>query len=294
MNVSATLAKFGISKAFDQLYSDPEKNLVKIMDWADKFSKGEFAGQRAAIRKAIEDPEDPYYPYVRHIVKDLDPEVMKTTAINFFVNANLISAPLQAELREKYNCNIPWTILLDPTSACNLHCTGCWAAEYGNKLNLTYEEIDDIICQGKELGIYFYIFTGGEPLVRKKDIIKLCEKHDDCVFHAFTNGTLIDEEFVDEMLRVKNFVPAISLEGFGEATDQRRGEGVYEKAIHAMKLLHDRKLLYGVSCCYTSENYKSITSEEYWDMMIENGAYFVWYFHYMPVGNDASRTCAEP
>lgn len=288
MSVSTTLAKFGLTKAFNHLYKDPEANLLEAMDWADKFSNGGFANQRAAIRKAISDPSDPYYPYVRHILNDVDPEIVKTLIVNFFINGNLVGGPIQEELRQKYNCNIPWTILLDPTSACNLHCTGCWAAEYGNKLNLSYDEIDDIIKQGKEMGVYFYIYTGGEPLVRKDDLIRLCEKHDDCVFMAFTNGTLIDEAFADEMLRVKNFVPSISLEGSKEATDSRRGEGVYDKAVKAMKLLHEKKLLYGISCCYTSENYDSITSEAYWDMMIEMGAYFVWYFHYMPVGNDAS------
>lgn len=288
MTVSSTLTKYGLTKAFDRLYTDPEKNLASLMDWADKFSKGLYPGQRKAIRRAIEDPNDPYYPFVRHIIRDIDPEVMKTVATNFFIQGNLVSGPRREKLRKKYNCNIPWAILLDPTSACNLHCTGCWAAEYGNKLNLSYEEIDDIILQGKELGIYVYIYTGGEPLVRKDDLIRLCEKHNDCVFLSFTNGTLIDEDFADEMLRVKNFVPAISLEGFGEATDSRRGEGVYDKALRAMKLLHDRKLFYGISCCYTSVNYESLTSDDYWDMMIEHGAYFVWYFHYMPVGNDAS------
>ena len=288
MNVSSTIARFGLTKAFDHLYKDPENNLPQLMDWADKFAKGRFPGQRAAIRAAIEDPDNAYYPYVRNIIRDVDPEVGKTFAVNFFINANLISGPIQDEMRAKYNCNIPWAILLDPTSACNLHCIGCWAAEYGNKLNLSFDEIDDIIRQGKEMGVYMYIYTGGEPLVRKKDLIRICEKHDDCIFLTFTNGTLIDEEFADEMLRVKNFVPAISLEGFGEATDSRRGQGVYEKVLRAMKILHERKLVYGISCCYTSMNYESITSEEYWDMMIENGAYFVWYFHYMPVGNDAS------
>lgn len=288
MSVSTTLAKFGLTKAFNHLYKDPEANLLEAMDWADKFSNGGFANQRAAIRKAISDPSDPYYPYVRHILNDVDPEIVKTLIVNFFINGNLVGGPIQEELRQKYNCNIPWTILLDPTSACNLHCTGCWAAEYGNKLNLSYDEIDDIIKQGKEMGVYFYIYTGGEPLVRKDDLIRLCEKHDDCVFMAFTNGTLIDEAFADEMLRVKNFVPSISLEGSKEATDSRRGDGVYDKAVKAMKLLREKKLLYGISCCYTSENYDSITSEAYWDMMIEMGAYFVWYFHYMPVSNDAS------
>ena len=288
MSVSTTIARLGLTKAFDHLYKDPENNLPQLMDWADKFAKGQFPGQRAAIRKAIEDPENAYYPYVRHIIRDVDPEVMKTAAVNFFINANLVAGPIQEELRAKYNCNIPWAILLDPTSACNLHCVGCWAADYGNKLNLTFEELDDIVSQGKEMGVYFYLFSGGEPLVRKKDIIRLCEKHNDCMFTAFTNGTLIDEEFADEMLRVKNFAPAISLEGFGEATDSRRGTGVYEKVLQAMRILHDRKLIYGISCCYTSANYEAITSEEYWDMIIENGAYLVWYFHYMPVGVDAS------
>ncbi|MBQ5522160.1 MAG: radical SAM protein [Oscillospiraceae bacterium] len=288
MNVSSTIARFGLTKAFDHLYKDPEQNLPQLMDWADKIAKGQFPSQRAAIRSAIEDPENPYYSFVRHVINDIDPEAMKTFVVNFFINANLAIGKKQWDLREQYNCNIPWAILLDPTSACNLHCTGCWAAEYGNKLNLSFSEIDDIIRQGKELGVYMYIYTGGEPLVRKKDLIRLCEKHDDCIFLAFTNGTLIDEAFADEMLRVKNFIPALSLEGFGEATDSRRGAGVYDKVLRAMKLLHERKLIYGVSCCYTSENYDSITSEEYWDMMIENGAYFVWFFHYMPVGNDAS------
>lgn len=288
MNVSATLKRFGIEQTMKYLYKDPEKNIRRLMDWADKFCKGEFETQREVIRHAIENPDDPYYSFIRHIIHDVDHDVLTTIAVNFFINANLVGWPIQEENRKKHNCNIPWAILLDPTSACNLHCTGCWAAEYGNKLNLTFDEIDDIIRQGKELGVYMYIYTGGEPLVRKEDLIKLCEKHNDCVFLAFTNGTLIDEAFVGEMLRVKNFVPAISLEGDESATDGRRGSGVFGKATHAMELLHEKKLLYGISSCYTSANYKSITSDEYYQSLIDMGAYFIWYFHYMPVGNDAA------
>lgn len=288
MSVSTTIKKFGMEQVFKYLYKDPEKNLPKLMDWADKFSKGEFETQRAMIRSAFENPDDAYYPFVRHLINDVDHDVLTTIVVNFFINANLVGWDIQEAARNKYGCNIPWAILLDPTSACNLHCTGCWAAEYGNKLNLTFEEIDDIVRQGKELGVYLYIYTGGEPLVRKDDLIRLCEKHDDCVFLCFTNATLIDEKFADEMLRVKNFIPAISLEGDEEATDSRRGKGTYQKVIHAMKLLRDRKLPYGISSCYTSANFDSITSDEYYQSLIDLGAYFIWYFHYMPVGNDAA------
>jgi len=288
MSFHDTLKKFGIEQTINYLYKDPEKNLRTIMDWADKFSGGEFPTQRQMIREAIENPDHPYHSYILHMIHDIDPKVMKTLVTNFFINANLVGWPLQEKLRKEYDCNIPWAILLDPTSACNLHCTGCWAAEYGSRLNLSFDEIDSIIRQGKELGIYMYIYTGGEPLVRKKDLIALCEKHDDCVFLCFTNATLIDEKFADDMLRVGNFIPAMSLEGNEADTDSRRGPGTYQKVRRAMELLRERKLPYGISSCYTSLNWDSITSEEYYDSLIEMGAYFIWYFHYMPVGNDAA------
>lgn len=285
------LKRAGIRTAYDYLEKDPEKNLPRLMDWVDRFAgNGEdsFPRQRAALRAVVENPQSNWHQLLVRILKETDSEVVKTVFTNFILNANLIGWRTQEEYRQKYHCNIPWAILLDPTSACNLHCTGCWAAEYGNKLNLSLEEIDSIIRQGKEMGIYVYIYTGGEPLVRKKDLIRLCEMHPDCFFLCFTNATLIDAAFADEMLRVKNFVPAISLEGDEASTDSRRGQGTYQKVIRAMELLHERKLLYGISSCYTSVNYLSITSEEYYDSLIEKGAYFIWYFHYMPVGNDAA------
>ena len=287
MNLGNSLKKLGMEQTFRYVYKDPEPNMRKLMDWADRFAGNEFEGQRKAIREVIENKEHPYHDFVLHLFKDVDQDVLTTLVTNFFINAALIGWPIQEKLRNELGCNIPWAILLDPTSACNLHCTGCWAAEYGNRLNLTVDEIDDIIRQGKELGVYMYIYTGGEPLVRRKDLMQICEKHNDCVFLSFTNGTLIDDAFAEEMLRVRNFIPAISLEGFEEATDSRRGTGVYQKAVNAMEILHKYRLPYGISACYTSVNYDSITSEEFYDKLIEMGAYFIWYFHYMPIGNDA-------
>ncbi len=55
-----------------------------------------------------------------------------------------------------------------------------------------------------------------------------------------------------------------------------------------MELLKKHGLRFGVSTCYTSANVDAVSSEEYFDHLIECGAYFAWYFHYMPVGNDAA------
>ena len=143
---------------------------------------------------------------------------------------------------------------MDPTSACNLKCTGCWAAEYGHQLQLSNEELDRIITEAKELGIHFFVLTGGEPMVRKKDILMLAEKHNDCAFHIFTNGTLIDEELCKEVQRLGNLSFALSVEGYAETNDDRRGQvysrsyaryGSDERAwsvIRYIYLLHKQKL----------------------------------------------------
>ena len=285
--VRNTAFSAAIHTALEYLEKNPEENIPKAMKLMDQaLPDGWYEGQRAAFRKAIEEKGNWYQLIMK--VYQLDVGVRKTFFQNFIVNSALKGSAIQNEVRKKENCNVPWAILLDPTSACNLRCTGCWAAEYGHKLNLSLETIDDIIRQGKKMGTYMYIYTGGEPLVRKKDLIRLCEKHNDCIFLSFTNATLIDEDFANDMLRVGNFVPAISLEGFETATDGRRGNGVYQKVIRAINLLREKKLVFGISACYTSANFASITSEEFYDSLIDLGAYFIWYFHYMPVGNDAA------
>ena len=231
-----------INQALGYLKKDPETNIPKLMSLVDKVVPDDwYVAQRNAFRNVINDKNNNWYQLIMKVY-ELDPEVRKTFFRNFILNASLLGSGTQDETAKRENCNVPWAILLDPTSACNLHCTGCWAAEYGNKLNLSFDEMDSIISQGKKLGTYMYIFTGGEPLVRKKDVIALCEKHNDCEFLSFTNGTLIDEDFCQEMLRVKNFVPAISLEGFEDANDGRRDQGVYEKVHNAMALLKSHGL----------------------------------------------------
>lgn len=288
MKVTNKIKKIGVKQALRYLDKDPDKNIPKLMDWVDTFVKDDvFASQRKGIREIINEPDGNWYKYIKSMWSDIDDDVRRHLFESFFLNACLEGWRTQDACREKYQCGIPWAILLDPTSACNLKCIGCWAADYGNSLNMDLKTLDSIITQGKELGTYFYIYSGGEPLVRKKDIITLCEKHPDCTFLSFTNGTLIDEEFADEMLRVKNFVPAISVEGFEEETDFRRGEGTFKAVKNAMDILKSKKLPFGISCCYTSKNVDVIGSEEYFDQMIEWGAKFAWFFTYMPVGADA-------
>ena len=260
--------------------------MLPLVDKVEKIMSGYWGDSSfEMLRNLAKDPNSKWTHYTERLLRETDPHILKTFLLNAGYEAGFRGYKTSCELKKKYGCNIPWIILMDPTTACNLHCTGCWAAEYGNRLNLSYEEMDKVITEGKELGIHAYLFTGGEPLIRKDDIIKLCEKHRDVAFHAFTNGTLIDEKFCKDLLRVGNFFVSVSIEGFEESNDGRRGEGHYQKALAAMDLMHSHRIPFGVSICYTSKNYLTVTSDEFLDMLIEKGCVFAWFFHYMPVGN---------
>lgn len=285
--------RMAASKTIDYILKkadrDREKEFGKVVDFIQNYMNDEKLDLNYSLYKELlVDERSSLNKYINRILDDVDPKVAKTTLLNFGFEAMLNGTKTIRKMREVHQCNIPWLILMDPTSACNLHCTGCWAAEYGNRLNLSYEEMSDVVSQGKELGVYFYMFTGGEPLVRKNDLIRLCEEHKECAFLAFTNGTLVDEAFCEEMKRVGNLMLAISLEGSPEVNDLRRGEGVYGKVMHAMDLLKENGLVFGTSICYTSKNYESVTNKEFVKLMVDKGCRYAMYFHYMPVGNDAS------
>jgi MoaA/NifB/PqqE/SkfB family radical SAM enzyme len=260
------------------------KKMIRFMNTMG-IGKIQKAGMQNLMAQ-IDDPNNPYTIALQNLTNELNPNVRKKLLGTFLIKSFLTKSK-RIKLSEKLQQNIPWAVLMDPTSACNLNCIGCWAADYSKKDSLPFSLLDRIINEGKSIGTYIYIYSGGEPLMRRKDIIKLCEKHPDCYFISFTNGTLIDDAFAKEVARVGNFAPAISIEGFEETTDFRRGKGTYEKVIRAMDIMRKYGNFFGYSATYTRKNTDVIASDEFIKLMIEKGCRFGWYFTYMPVGSDA-------
>ncbi len=286
-SLKAAAYAFAVKKAINFARKNPDKNLIKVLDLVEKADvKKANQVTYDSLRVSLKDPDNNWTRFIKNILFNTDPKVLERF-IPVLMNIALNSFPLRTANIEKHKCNIPWAILMDPTSACNLKCKGCWAAEYGKNLNLDYDTLANVVRQGQELGTFLYIFSGGEPLVRKDDIMKLCREFPNCAFLAFTNGTLIDEDFTKQMEEVGNFVPAISIEGHEDATDMRRGAGTYERVMNAVKLLKSKGLLFGYSICYHSKNVEEVCGEDYINFLIENGGLFAWYFTYMPVGKDA-------
>lgn len=287
-SIKARALTGAINKTIDYIEKDPDARILRVLNLMQRLDPESWKGSIAYLRKALRDPEDNWNIFVHKIIRDVDKPIVKRMVTNALINASVFGTPRQMECKEKYGCSIPWAILMDPTSACNLHCKGCWAAEYDRADSLSCDVLDRIIREGKELGVYAYLFSGGEPLMRKKDLIRLAETHQDCAFLAFTNGGLVDVGFAKELRRVGNFTLAFSVEGFREETDMRRGPGCYDAVMRGMDLLREERVPFGFSTCYHSQNTETVGSDAYIDHMIEKGCLFGWYFTYIPIGKDAA------
>ena len=279
-----------VEKFLKDAEKDREREIDKVINLAKKFYGDDYKKEDYdRYIKMFEDPNGRWMKMINSFLDYCNPNVAKTFIMNFVYESLLYSTKQIRKNRVKYDCNIPWLILFDPTDACNMHCVGCWSGEYGHKHNLSYEDMDKIVTQGKELGIHFYMMTGGEPLVRKNDILKLAEKHYDCEFSLYTNSSLIDDDFCKEVQRVGNIVFQLSIEGTPETNDSRRGDGHYQMVMNAMDLLKKYGILFGTSICYTRANIDAVTNDEFIQMLADKGAKYGFFFHYMPVGNAAVK-----
>ena len=295
-NTKHAVERAAVEKMADELikklnqagdYESRSEIYVKIVDLAEKFYTDASPETFERIRTYVSNPGNRWIRMINHVLDDADPQYVKSVLLNLGYEAFFCGTKKIRENRKKYDCNIPWLILFDPTMACNMHCKGCWSGTYGHKSSLTYEQMDKIVTEGKELGVHLYMLTGGEPMVRKDDIFRLCEKHRDCFFAAYTNSTLIDETVCERVRKLGNLTFMLSIEGSEKTNDARRGEGHYQAAMKAMDLLKKHGIIFGTSICYTRDNIEAVTSDAFFNMLVSKGAHFGFYFHLMPIGTNA-------
>ncbi|HPG48439.1 MAG TPA: radical SAM protein, partial [Petrotogaceae bacterium] len=194
---------------------------------------------------------------------------------------------VRQEKMHEYKTVLPKLAVISPTYACNLRCVGCYAALYGHKYQLSKEEMFSVIRQFNDLGIYFFIITGGEPYFYPY-IYDVFKEFNDSFFMTYTNGTLIDDEHAKLLSELGNVTLAISIEGFEEMTDWRRGKGVFNKVKEAWNNLNKYGVIFGASVTATRVNHELLMSDEFWDYLAQNGVAYAWVFQFMPVGADAS------
>jgi MoaA/NifB/PqqE/SkfB family radical SAM enzyme len=196
--------------------------------------------------------------------------------------------------KERIGFEPPLFITISPEKKCNLKCDGCYAWSTADaRESLDFQTFDRVLKEKRELwGSYFTVISGGEPFLWESDgvrLVDLAEIHDDQFFLVYTNGTLIDRKMAERLASLGNLIPAISVEGYEEETDKRRGKGIYNKLLETMSVLREYGVPFGVSITATNENWDLVSSGEFFDFWFEEqGATLGWIFQYMPIGKEAS------
>ncbi len=235
-----------------------------------------------ALRNMIE-KDHPNIIIVKKLYKYLSPKARFRLAQSFFVNGLYMNRDRKERFVSTHGFNPPFFFVMSPTMRCNLRCEGCYAGRY-EKEELSFELMDRIMMEAKEIGIHFITISGGEPFLRKDDLLKLFAKHSDMYFQVYTNGTLIDKGLAKKLAEVGNVACALSLEGFENETDLRRGKGIFRRVSEAMDNLKSEGVLFGFSAVPTRRNAEVLCSEEFFDFVIEKGCFFGWFFQYIPIG----------
>jgi len=219
--------------------------------------------------------------------KDVFHKMVKVFVKNVFVE-DISEREIKSE--SKRDAVYPGFLVLSPTQMCNLCCPGCYASSASNtRSSLPYSIASRILNEKTKLWhSRFTAVSGGEPFLWKEDgkgIIDLAREHDDNFFLVYTNGTLLNRDVARQLADVGNLTPAISVEGFEEKTDLRRGKGVFKKILDAFRYLREAGVPFGISVEATRDNWQEVTSKEFLRFYFdEQGVFYGWLFQYMPIG----------
>ncbi|MDD4857897.1 MAG: radical SAM protein [Candidatus Krumholzibacteria bacterium] len=263
------------------------KNIVRMLTLGEMLTNDPEYKQAAHGLRDLFEQGHPSSILVKDVIGRLSPRCREKVIRNLFINAFLLGIDRRKQILKEEGFQPPQFIVISPTMRCNLRCPGCYAGEYEQEEGLPKELIDRILTECKELGMYFNTMSGGEVFMRK-DIFDIWEKHNDMYFQIYTNGTAINEKVADRLAELGNVAPMLSLEGFEEETDERRGKGTFAKVMRAFDLMKERGMVYGASVTETRQNIEKIGSYDFVDMCLEKGCMVIWYFQYIPIGRRPS------
>ena len=204
-------------------------------------------------------------------------------------NTFLKSEKKRAAVKKKEGIDVPPFLICSIATTCNLHCKGCYARANGiaadsqeeQKKSLTPMEWRSIFEEAASMGVNFALLAGGEPMMRR-DILEEVANVKDMVFPIFTNGTLIGHSYIEFLKKHLNMIPVISIEGMEHSTDERRGKGMYKRAMQSVEMLHNEDLFFGTSITVTTENFDLVTSDAFVDNLRDLGCKLIVYVEYVP------------
>lgn len=225
---------------------------------------------------------------IQGLLKDALYISLKSPSMALFIKDTIAAQKKAAGIRsknEEEGLHVPAFMIASITHRCNLRCKGCYAQAQHRRQDseLDISRMKNMVREAKDLGISIILLAGGEPLVRKNDIMEIARENRDVIFPTFTNGLLLNDSVIAELKGVKNLIPVVSIEGNEEDTDARRGDGVHQHSREIFRRLKDNDIFYGTSITVTHENFDTVTDESFVKELLAEGCKLFFFVEYVPV-----------
>ena len=217
--------------------------------------------------------------YGAGLLKDVNPRTLY----------NIVKTYLQ--ISRKKDPSKPTIGLIEISTYCQEDCIGCYIGE-GKKdpkvidINIAQKFIREL----RRYGPIVFVLVGGEPFEdNSRDVaLSIVEKNPRNSFNICSNGIYIDEKLASQLGSYNNLFLALSLDGFKESNDGRRGQNSFEAFVRASSLLRRNKVLFGVYVTLNSMNLHEVPSQAFTDFLISSGIKIVNFRRYF---NDDTDMC---
>ena len=143
----------------------------------------------------------------------------------------------------------PLVLMLEPLFRCNLACAGCGKIDYPDEILNQRLSVNDCMKAMDECGAPVVSIAGGEPLLHREmpEIVRGFLERGKIVILC-TNALLLAKK-IDQYRPHKDFNWSVHLDGDQDMHDKSVcQEGVYEKAVDAIKLAKSKGFRVSINC----------------------------------------------
>lgn len=226
-DISRIFIESVLNKALKEINKSPRRTARNLIDMGVNFSRGRMQKVFLSyVQELLQNQNSAYYNLITDVTDHVDKDIISTFGMNLGYNGCTKGVKRIREVENLENFNVPWSLSLSLDE------------EKLRKEGFVYQEI---IRQGKELGIYVYLLKleKGQP----EEVLPLLKKNRDCAFVFFVKDTDLSQTFLTGVHRTKNVMISVCSD---------------EMAPSICPKLRAANLLYAVYSYYSEENKDSI------------------------------------
>ncbi len=250
-SITKIMIETAINKTLDDIENNPERSIRNLVDLGFNFAKGKF--QKSFFETAmavLEDEDSHYYALAKTMVFGTDRAKLKAFGVNIGYNSLTLGSEIIRKKEAQCGYNIPWAITIHANEAPGV---------------LSKEIIQGVITQGKEEGIFSYLFDIKANVAFLPELCTIIKDEPHCAFVVYMEPSVLLEKTAKELMVIKNVMISVHSEGKG-----------FADAIDALK---KNRCLWGAHRYYAdSEDAEQICSGKWTSEMADFGCVFAFAF----------------